>query len=96
MRRVSPTDDPHDPGALTRIAQATRRFLPAHPGYWEGILIQGARQFAGVAMFAALAIVVRLFARRKQLGVARNENLWQHVAVFVPPPTKNQKLVDCV
>ena len=29
-----------------------------HPGYWEGILIQGARQFAGIAMFAALAIAL--------------------------------------
>ena len=41
-----------------RIAGTARRVAPAHPGYWEGILIQGARQFAGIAMFAALAIAL--------------------------------------
>lgn len=35
-----------------------RRFLPAHPGYYEGILVQGARQFASLAMCTALAIAL--------------------------------------
>jgi hypothetical protein len=59
MRRVKPT---HDTARVsrwrTRIALATRDLAPAHPGYWEGILIQGARQFAGIAMFAALAVAL--------------------------------------
>lgn len=59
MRRVKRTDDTlRVPGALTRIARVTRRLAPAHPGYWEGILIQGARQFAGIAMFGALAVAL--------------------------------------
>lgn len=35
-----------------------RRFLPAHPGYYEGILVQSARQFASLAMCTALAIAL--------------------------------------
>jgi hypothetical protein len=35
-----------------------RRFAPAHPGYYEGIFVQGARQFASVAMCTALAIAM--------------------------------------
>ena len=35
-----------------------RRFLPSHPGYYEGILIQSARQFASLAMCTALAIAL--------------------------------------
>src|SRR5918999_1662987 len=59
MRRARRTNDiPQAPGGLMRIAGTARRVAPAHPGYWEGILIQGARQFAGIAMFAALAIAL--------------------------------------
>ena len=35
-----------------------RRFLPSHPGYYEGILVQSARQFASLAMCTALAIAL--------------------------------------
>jgi hypothetical protein len=35
-----------------------RRFLPAHPGYYEGILVQSARQFASLAMCTALALAL--------------------------------------
>ncbi len=35
-----------------------RRFLPAHPSYYEGILVQSARQFASMAMCTALAIAL--------------------------------------
>jgi hypothetical protein len=38
--------------------RALRRFAPTHPGYYEGILVQGARQFASVAMCTALAIAM--------------------------------------
>ena len=39
-------------------ARGFRRWLPAHPGYYEGILVQGARQFASLAMSTALAIAL--------------------------------------
>ncbi|HYC52363.1 MAG TPA: MFS transporter [Gemmatimonadaceae bacterium] len=42
----------------TPPARGIRRFLPAHPGYYEGILVQGARQFASMAMSTALAIAL--------------------------------------
>lgn len=35
-----------------------RRFLPSHPGYHEGILVQSSRQFASLAMCTALAIAL--------------------------------------
>jgi hypothetical protein len=34
------------------------RFAPTHPGYYEGIFVQGARQFASVAMCTGLAIAL--------------------------------------
>ena len=39
-------------------ARGLRRFLPSHPGYYEGILVQGARQFASLAMSTAVAIAL--------------------------------------
>lgn len=38
--------------------QGVRHYLPSHPGYHEGILVQSARQFAGLAMCTALAIAL--------------------------------------
>jgi hypothetical protein len=35
-----------------------RRLLPSHPGYYEGILVQSARQYASLAMCTALAIAL--------------------------------------
>jgi hypothetical protein len=35
-----------------------RRLLPAHPGYYEGILVQSARQYASLAMCTALAVAL--------------------------------------
>ena len=43
---VSPNDSP------------LRRFLPAHPGYYEGMLVQSARQFASLAMCTALCVAL--------------------------------------
>jgi hypothetical protein len=38
--------------------RAIRRFAPEHPGYYEGIFVQGSRQFASVAMCTALAVAM--------------------------------------
>jgi hypothetical protein len=46
-------------GSIGRLdLRALGRFAPAHPGYYEGIFVQGARQFASVAMCTALAIAL--------------------------------------
>lgn len=46
-------------GKIRRIdLRSLRRFAPAHPGYYEGIFVQGARQFASVAMCTGLAIAL--------------------------------------
>lgn len=49
------------PGAtrgFARLTQRARALAPTHPGYYEGIFVQGARQFASVAMCSALAIAL--------------------------------------
>ena len=35
-----------------------RRFVPSHPGYYEGILVQSARQFASLAMCTAVLVAL--------------------------------------
>ena len=46
------------PARRLRRAGWVRRCAPNHPGYYEGIFVQGARQFASVAMCTALAIAL--------------------------------------
>jgi hypothetical protein len=86
------TDSHPDPAAVTP-ASGFRRFLPAHPGYYEGILVQSARQFASLAMCTALAIAlggghiavailaaIPFFARMTHLGVpalVRRHGSWR-------------------
>jgi hypothetical protein len=70
-----------------------RRFLPSHPGYQEGILVQSSRQFASLAMCTAVAIAlggghitvaiiaaIPFIARLSYLGVpalVRRHGSWQ-------------------